>query len=97
MSPFFHRQVRRLWRWLLALPFAALVVIFALANRDIVSVSLWPFPIAVDVPLYVLVLGVGLLTFVGGALVGWLSQAAVRGEARTLAARNRRLERDSTS
>ena len=42
--------------------FALCIVIFALANRDQVTLSLWPLPLDITVPIYATVLG-GVVVF----------------------------------
>jgi lipopolysaccharide assembly protein A len=68
---------------------AIFLTLFAVSNRETVSVGLWPLPFLVDVPLY-LVCFLSLLT---GALIGvataWM---AGHGRRRELRARRRRIE-----
>jgi putative membrane protein len=49
-----------------------LLVVFAVANRQSVAVSLDPLPFAIDLPLYLLVFAIFLLGLVLGALGQWL-------------------------
>lgn len=56
----------RLIYGLISLPLLALVLCFALANRQDVILSFWPADAQVALPLSILLLGV----FVGGVLVG---------------------------
>jgi len=42
--------------WAATLIAAALLIPFALSNREPVSLGLWPLPFFVDLPLYLLVL-----------------------------------------
>ncbi len=70
-------------------------VAFAVSNRNDVSVDLWPLPIVdFPVPLYAIVLAVGFVGFIGGAVVGWLSAGGARRRARTQARRASALEKD---
>lgn len=68
---------------------AIFVILFAVSNRETVSVELWPLPFLVEAPLYLLFF-LGLLI---GALIGaaaaWI---AGRGERRELRRRRRRIE-----
>ena len=64
--------------WLLFLPFALVVVIFAVSNRGPVGVDFWPLPFQQDVPLYLLSLGTLAFGFFFGALLTWLSVAKWR-------------------
>ncbi len=59
-------------RWTAALFALVIVVAFAVANRESVTVRIDPLPFLVDIPLYVLALGaLGVGFFVGGG-VQWL-------------------------
>lgn len=71
------------------LVFAILVVMFAVSNRETVSIAFWPLPFLADVPLYLLCF----LSLLIGALIG-LSAAFVgrRRNRRELRARRRRIE-----
>lgn len=73
--------MRRLLTWIIAAPLAVVAVIFSIANRQIVSVDLWPFSWQIDLALFVLVLGgVGL-----GVVLGGLAALASGSRARSLA------------
>ena len=79
-------------RWLLLAPLLALVVLFALSNREPVLLRLWPLDLIWQAPLAVAVLVVGALTFLLGALMVWLSSLPHRRRARRADAEIRRLE-----
>jgi uncharacterized integral membrane protein len=64
--------------WLLFLPFALVVVIFAVSNRAQVGVDFWPLPFKQETPLYLLSLGTLAFGFFFGALLTWLSVAKWR-------------------
>lgn len=68
----------RLISWLIMIPLAVVVVIFTIANRGMVRVDLWPLPVDLSVPLFSLALAGGLVGFLAGALVAWLSGAGKR-------------------
>ena len=54
-------------RWLITLPLAIVLVVFAVNNRGFAEVDLWPLGLVVSWPLFVFVfLGVG-----AGLLLGW--------------------------
>ena len=82
--------------WWIVLALAALVLIlFAIANRETVSVGFWLLPgAAVQLPLYLLVLGTLLFGFVVGELVGWIGGWRWRREARQSRERIATLERE---
>ena len=68
---------------------AVFLILFAVSNRETVSVGLWPLPFLADVPLYLLCF----LSLVLGALIGvgatWMGG---HGKRRELGARRRRIE-----
>jgi uncharacterized integral membrane protein len=83
----------RILNWVVGLPLAVLLVMFAVANRREVTVELWPLPWAVDLPLYLAVMapltvGIGI-----GAGAMWLSGAGTRRRARDQRRRAEALER----
>ena len=68
---------------------AIVLILFAVSNREAVSVGLWPLPFLVDVPLYLLCF----LSLVIGALIGVaIAWMAGHGKRRELRARRRRIE-----
>lgn len=80
-------------RWLITIPVAIIVVVFAVNNRGEASVNLWPFDLIITWPLFVFVfVGAG-IGFVFGAVLMWFSAAPTRRRARERAARIRELER----
>ena len=69
-------------RFLIAVPVLLLLVLFALSNKQMVQLGLWPTDISVEAPLSVAVLvGAGVF-FVAGALMTWGGTLALRGRAR---------------
>jgi len=51
------------------------LIVFAIKNRHLVDVSLWPLDFVVSWPLFVFVYIGGIAGFAGGATVAWLSAA----------------------
>jgi uncharacterized integral membrane protein len=77
---------------------ALMGIVFAVANRGVVSVSLDPFDteapfLAFDVPLFLLVFGALALGVIIGGLADWLSQGRLRREMREEKKQTKRLER----
>lgn len=64
--------------WLIFIPFALVVVVFAVSNRGPIAVDFWPLPFSFDIPLYYLSLGTLAFGFFFGALLTWLSVAKWR-------------------
>ena len=80
--------------WGLTILFAIVVACFAVSNRTPVDLEFWPLPLALSVPIYLIVLAVLLLGLLVGWLVGWAGGWAVRRERRRQAKRIVELERD---
>lgn len=59
-------------------PAALAVVVFALANRQPVTLDLWPLPFAVDLPVYLAMLGALALGLLVGTSVQRVSGAGRR-------------------
>lgn len=75
--------------WLLALPLLAAIAAFAVTNRGVVPLELWPLPFVITVPAFLVILvavGVGMVI---GAVAMWLSAGIQRREMRR---RGRRID-----
>ena len=48
------------------------VVLFAISNKHAILVALWPFNLSVEVPVYLLCLGILAVGFILGSLFSWL-------------------------
>lgn len=80
-------------RWLITVPVAIIVVVFAVNNRGDANVSLWPLDLVITWPLFAFVfIGIG-VGFALGACLMWLSDAPTRRRAREQARKIRELER----
>lgn len=70
--------MRRILSWLIMIPAFIAVVVFALNNKTVVALDLWPFGFQVEMPIYLALL----LALVAGVLLGgvsaWLGQGRVR-------------------
>jgi putative membrane protein len=65
---------------------------FAVSNRAVIDLGLWPLPNRIDCPVYLLVLVALALGFVIGGCTAWLNGGRVRRERRRLARRIADLE-----
>jgi len=84
----------KLVHWLVTLPLAIILVIFAVSNREGVIVTLWPLPVTLEAPLYLVVLLALFAGFLVGELVAWINGRRWRREARRRARRIEALERE---
>lgn len=94
-------MIRKLVSTFIVLPLGILLVVFAVANRHAVTVSLDPFgsdapSLSATVPLFVLILLLLMLGVVIGGIATWFNQGRWRRAARRLTAevRTLRVERD---
>jgi lipopolysaccharide assembly protein A len=84
----------RTFRWILIGLFALALVIFAVDNRQVVTVSLWPLPIEASMGLYLVVLLTLLAGFLLGELIAWMNGHHWRRQARQKTKRIEELERE---
>lgn len=57
-----------------------LTVSFAVSNKQMFSLTLWPFPFVIDLPVSFIVLVFSLLFFIFGGFYSWLLSVPVRNE-----------------
>ena len=75
-----HRMLNKIVGWLVLVPLSILLVVFALANRQVVAVGFNPFASpdtltpGTGVPLFVLLLLVLLIGVLLGGIATWFSQ-----------------------
>ena len=80
--------------WILTLPLIAVAVIFSIANRESVTLDLWPFELTLQLPLFVILLACIAFGLVVGGMATWLSAAPTRRRARQARRRVTELERE---
>jgi uncharacterized integral membrane protein len=85
--------VRRL-AWIITLPVTVLVVVFAVANRQEITINLWPLEETATYPLFMVVLGALVFGFLLGAVIMWLSEGRLRDRARRLRYEKEDIERE---
>jgi uncharacterized integral membrane protein len=86
-------DLKYFWR-LVFIPVAVVVVVFAVTNRSPVTLSLWPLPYDIVVPLFVSVLGaLGAGVLIGGGAI-WFGVVKWRLRARAGERRSKSLERE---
>ena len=81
-------------RWIVFIPFAGLVVLFALSNRQPVELRLWPFDLVWQAPLSIAVLVAASVAFLIGAGIVWVSGMPQRSRSRAAIRRAEGLQRD---
>jgi uncharacterized integral membrane protein len=81
--------------WILTLPLIALAAIFAIANRELTTLDLWPFELSPRLPLFVILLVCVAFGLAVGGLATWLSAAPGRQRARQARRRVAELEREA--
>lgn len=94
------QMTKRLVGWFLLLPFALLLVLFALANRQVVHVGLDPFGLqtawlpSFDTPLFIIIYAMLLIGVLLGGTAVWLTQGRQRRERRQFRKQAERLGRE---
>jgi len=73
--------------WVISIPLALVIIIFSLVNREAVTVSFWPFPAAMDIPLFALILATLMVGILWGGLAAWLAAGRARKRAREMSRR----------
>jgi uncharacterized integral membrane protein len=80
--------------WIIVLALLFVAGFFAVANREIVQIDLWPAFTKVAMPLYLGLICARALGFVLGAVVAWWSGRTARSRARREARRADALQRE---
>ncbi|AIB10658.1 hypothetical protein ABAZ39_01215 [Azospirillum argentinense] len=79
---------------IIAVPIALAAVLFAISNRGLVTLSLWPLPFTLEVPVYLATLVALVIGFLAGGVVAWNAQRRHRRRARRSSDRVSYLERE---
>jgi lipopolysaccharide assembly protein A len=79
-------------RWLVTIPLAVVLVVFAVSNRAPAEVDLWPLGLIVAWPLFVYVFLGAAIGLLFGAVFAWISSGAARKQSRARKARISELE-----
>ena len=80
--------------WIAMIVVGIFVVLFAISNRSVVILELWPLPYLVPFPFYGAVLVAAFVGFIGGSVVAWFSAGGMRRKARHAARKASGLEKD---
>ncbi len=84
----------RRFSWILTLPLIIVAVVFAVANRQPISLDLWPFELTPVIPLSAALLASLVLGLLVGGLAAWLSAGQTRKRAREERRRADEIERE---
>jgi uncharacterized integral membrane protein len=90
---------RKIVTIVIVVPLAAIIIAFAVANRQMVTVSFDPFnavspAYAATLPLFILIFALVILGVIVGGVASWLRQSSWRRAARKLDADNRVLHQE---
>jgi lipopolysaccharide assembly protein A len=88
-----NRWARRL-SWLISVPITLITIIFAVWNRQLVTLDLFPLPLAPELPVYLLVLGSLFIGFILGGLTAWIAARPARRQRRRMRAESDALARE---
>lgn len=80
--------------WIVVIPLLFVSAFFAIANREIVAIDLWPLFGKVSMPLFVALVGALYVGFLLGALIAWWGGRATRARARRETRRADGLQRE---
>ena len=81
--------------WIVGLPLLLMAGFFAVANRETVTVSLWPLAESLQMPLFLAIAAPFYLGFALGALLAWGASGRARSRAREAARRVATLQREN--
>jgi len=80
--------------WIVALPLLFIAAFFAIANRETVTIDLWPVAGQISVPLFLALVAALYVGFLFGAVVAWWAGRTARARAREQARRAERLQHE---
>jgi uncharacterized integral membrane protein len=83
--------------WIISIPLAVLIAVFAVSNRTAVTLSLWPLPFEVDLPLFLPIMVALLIGLAIGFAFEWLLQGKHRRAARRMDSELKRIKTDEAS
>lgn len=87
----------RILYWIISIPLAVLIAVFAVSNRTAVTLSLWPLPYEVDLPLFLPIMVALLLGLGIGFAFEWMLQGKHRRAARRMDSELKRIKTDDST
>lgn len=89
------KQPLRYLSWIVTVPLAAVVISFAVSNRDPAVLKLWPLPFELEMPVFLPVLCALVVGFITGGVVAWWSGGRHRRLARRQTNKLRRVSAEA--
>jgi len=86
--------VVKILSWMITLPLGLIIIVFSIANRTPVEVSIWPLPFTADIPLYIISLIALVSGVVWGGVSAWLAAGHIRKRSRENLRRAEHAEQD---
>lgn len=80
--------------WLFMAVVGIIVLLFSISNRDLIVIEFWPLSFSLESPVYFPALIFGLVGFLSGGTIAWLSAGTNRKNARKAKRRASGLEKD---
>lgn len=87
--------MRTIISWIFLAPLFAVILSFAVSNREILTLRLWPTDYEVSAPLFAIALSGMFIGFLWGAVTVWMSGGETRRRARREASRAADAEREA--
>jgi len=94
-------MIKRIVGWFVLIPLCAVLIVFALANRQAVNIYFNPFVTTSDpampgigVPMFLVIFGVLLVGILLGGIATWFAQGHHRRDERSFRRENERLHRE---
>ena len=80
--------------WVFFAPILFVSLVFLISNRTLISLDLWPFPVALNISLSIVILLSVFIGFLAGGVTAWVSASEARRKARVNVRRVKILERE---
>lgn len=70
--------------WIVVFVIGVIVIAFSVANREVVTVDLWPSPYSIDLPVFGVALVTLFIGFIWGGIIAWIYGGKTRQRVRNL-------------
>ena len=78
--------------WIFLFPLAVALIVFAVSNREVVQLDLWPFPVTLHIPLFIMLFATLVIGVIWGGVATWFSGGSARRVGRIKAREARQAE-----